>query len=58
MTQVKDDDWRIYPYDALKRRLIEAWWILRDKHSLNRAWQEGYDCHGEEESARRACGGR
>jgi hypothetical protein len=47
---------RIYPYDGLWRRLREAWWILSNQQSLHRAWQSGYDCHIQDESARRARG--
>lgn len=51
--------WRsIYPYDSVKRRLIEAWWIVSGQWSLHRAWQRGYDQHAQDESLRRARGGK
>jgi hypothetical protein len=51
--------WRsIYPYDSIKRRLIEAWWIVSGQWSLHRAWQRGYDQHAQDESLRRARGGK
>jgi len=32
-------------WPAWYQRFLEAWWIVRGKWSLHRAWQEGYD-HG------------
>jgi hypothetical protein len=51
---------RIYPSSALWRwrRVIEAWWVLTGKHSLHIAWQNGYDQHIRDESARIARGGQ
>lgn len=50
--------WRhIWPYDSLRRRIIEAWWVLTGKQSLHAAYQSGYDRHIMDESARRARGG-
>lgn len=51
--------WRfIYPYNSLRRRITEAWWVLAGKQSLHKAYQAGYDQHTMDESARRARGGR
>ncbi len=39
-------------------RLREAWWIITGQRSLHRAWQRGYDQHAQDESLRRARGGK
>jgi len=44
--------------NVLWHRLREMWWILTGRHSLHRAWQNGYDRHIQDESARRARGGQ
>jgi hypothetical protein len=36
---------------------MEAWWVLTGRFTLHRAWQNGYDQHIKDESARRAQGG-
>lgn len=48
---------RIYPYDGLRARLAEAWWVLTGRHRLHAAYQDGYDDHTRDESLRRANGG-
>lgn len=45
---------RIHPYDGWRARLAEAWWTLTGRFTLHRAWQNGYDQHIMDESARRA----
>lgn len=49
---------RVYPYNTFARRIREAWWVLTGQWSLHVAWQNGYDQHIMDESARRANGGR
>ena len=49
---------RIHPYDGWRARLAETWWVLTGRFTLHRAWQNGYDQHIHDESARRANGGR
>lgn len=40
---------RIRPYDTLRRRIREAWWVLKGSWSLHYAWQRGYDLgHADE----------
>jgi hypothetical protein len=39
---------RVYNYDSIWRRILEAWWVLSGKHSLHAAWQSGYDYNGRE----------
>ena len=49
---------RIWPSNSWRARLAEAWWTLTGRFTLHRAWQAGYDRHIQDESARRANGGR
>lgn len=49
---------RIWPYDTLRRRVREAWWVLQGRWSLHQAWQRGYDQHAMDEGLRRARGGK
>ena len=63
LTQYEVVDYRggwphIHPYDGWRARIVEAWWTLTGRFTLHRAWQNGYDQHIRDESARRANGGR
>jgi hypothetical protein len=49
---------RIHPYDGWRARAVEAWWTLTGRFTLHRAWQDGYDKHIQDESARRSRGGK
>lgn len=39
-------------------RFYEVWLILTGRFTLHKAWQNGYDQHTRDESARRAKGGK